>query len=160
MTARSIRDPFGRPLGPPALLSREERVELLREIADALDAGRMPSRYAGKYLAGALREWLRGDGDLERLLGVRPSKGSHKRPATVLRQQERDAMVLRFAARFVSDRAAVLVLRGERSCPDELVPLRDEIAVRGAPKSSSGITKARRRVSRHRDERASCTVKP
>jgi hypothetical protein len=159
MAPKPLRDAFGRPLDAPAYLTREERVEMLRQAAHDLAAGRTPALYVSRYLVSALQAWLCDGGDFERLLGVRPPKGSHKRPAAVLRQQECDAMVIRFAARFTSGRAAALVLRGECSCPEELVPLRDEIIARGGPKSPSGIAKARRRVHRHRDERASCTVR-
>lgn len=144
-----MRDAFGRPVVPPSGLTREERIELLREIADTVDAGRAPSRYAMGYLAGVLREWLGRGGDLERLLGVRPPRGSRRRPESLARLNERDRLIVRFAARAGSDRAAVMVLRGEQPCPPELAADCEALRAKAAPRSVSGIWKARRRVSSH-----------
>lgn len=150
VNGRAARDAFGRPLVAPAALTREDRVELLRQAAQALAAGTAPPRYVARYLAEALQAWLREGGDLERRLGVRPPRGSRKRPEVLTRQAERDRLIVRFAAQAGSDRAAALVLRGEQPCPPELAPAREALQAQGAPLTASGIWKARRRVSSHR----------
>lgn len=144
-----VRNAFGQPLVAPAQLSREERVELLRRAAEDLADGRAPERYAAAYLADALSAWLREGGDLERALGVRPPRGSRRRPEALTRQSERDRLIVRFAAQAGSDRAAAMVLRGEQPCPPNLEPQRAALRRQGAPLSASGIWKARRRVSSH-----------
>lgn len=87
-------DPFGRSALPPAF-SREDRVRLLREAAEALLAGRMPSGAARLFLAGALSAWLRDGGcvgALERhYLRVSPPRGSHKTPAALARHPDEGA---------------------------------------------------------------------
>lgn len=81
-------DPFGRSALPPTF-SREDRVRLLREVADALIAGRAPGRAAALFVGGALDAWLRGGGGLGALerdhLRVTPPRGSHRTPAAVAR---------------------------------------------------------------------------
>lgn len=150
VSGRATRDAFGRPIVAPAELGRVERVDLLRQAAEALAAGRSPSPYVARYLADALEAWLHDGGDLEHVLGVRPPRGSRKRPETLIRQAERDRLIVSFAARAGSDRAAALVLRGEQPCPPELAPVRATLQAQRAPMSASGIWKARRRASSHR----------
>lgn len=83
-------DPFGRSALPPTF-SREDRVRLLREVADALIAGRAPGRAAALFVGGALDAWLRGGGGLGALerdyLHVTPPRGSHRTPAAVAAAQ-------------------------------------------------------------------------
>ena len=143
------RDPWGRPLVEPAALGRVERVELLQQAARALARGKAPDPYAARYLADALQVWLREGGDLERVLGVRPPRGSRKRPQAIVAQHDRDRLVVAFAARVGTDRAAAAVLRGERECPPELSADLSELRERRAPTSPSAIRKARRRAHRH-----------
>lgn len=150
MVRPAPRDPWGRPLVEPAELDRAERVELLVQAARALAAGRVPARYAASYLGQALLDWLTDGGDLERWLGVRPERGSRRRPQAIIAQHERDRLVVAFAARVGTDRAAAAVLRGERACPPGLSDDLDELRARHAPTSPSAIRKARRRAHRHR----------
>lgn len=52
-------DPFARTGSVlPRTLSREGRVELLAEVADALLAGRSPDRTAAAWLGSAITAWL------------------------------------------------------------------------------------------------------
>jgi hypothetical protein len=55
-------------LGPrrPAGLTREGRVRLIGEAAQALLDGRAPGKAAALFLGGALAGWLREGGNLER----------------------------------------------------------------------------------------------
>lgn len=149
MVRPAPRDPWGRPLVEPAALDRAERVEVLAEAARALAAGQAPTRYAAAYLGAALVAWLSDGGDLERLLGVRPERGSRRRPEVIVAQRERDRLVVSFAARIGSDRAAAAVLRGECECPADLADALTELRDRRAPTSPSAIRKARRRAHRH-----------
>lgn len=52
-----MHDPFGRSR-LPADFSREGRVRMLGEAAEALLAGRLPDASARLFLAGALQAWL------------------------------------------------------------------------------------------------------
>ena len=54
-------DPFGRSRLPSAF-TREDRVRLLAEAAEALLRGEMPAPAARLFLAGALTAWLREGG--------------------------------------------------------------------------------------------------
>lgn len=54
-------DPFGRS-ALPAGFSREGRVRLIAEAAEALLDGRLPSAPARLFVAGALQAWLREGG--------------------------------------------------------------------------------------------------
>ena len=56
-------DPFGRS-AIPAGFTREDRVRLLAEAAEALLAGRLPDPAARLFLGGALQSWLRDGGRL------------------------------------------------------------------------------------------------
>lgn len=70
---------------PPGGLEREDRVQLIGEVATALLAGRMPSDAARLFIAGALSAWLENGGSLERdyLRTVKPK--SHRTPAAIWR---------------------------------------------------------------------------
>jgi len=86
MTGRR-HDPFGRS-ALPAGFSREDRVRLLREVADALLAGRPPDRAAALFVGGAFDAWLTHGGALERdYLGVTPPRGSHRTAAAIHRDE-------------------------------------------------------------------------
>lgn len=76
---------LGQPLGPRAL-SREGRVELLLELADALLRGDHASREAELFAGTAIRAWLKGGGSLTgRYLDVDGIPGSHRTAAWVAR---------------------------------------------------------------------------
>lgn len=79
-------DPFGRTRRPLAALTREERVELLDVAADALLHDQALAADARLLLGLALRRWLDEGGDLDRHLGVRAPRGSHRTPAALRRQ--------------------------------------------------------------------------
>ena len=82
-------DPFGRVSAPPAGLTREDRVRLLREAADALMQGQLPPAAARLFVGGALLAWLREGGSLERqYLRVAAPKGSHLTPSALLRRRD------------------------------------------------------------------------
>lgn len=130
-------------------LTRDESVELILRAAIALAEGRAPAPAEARFLGTALLAWLDG-AELEQALGVRPPRGSKRRPEAIVAQREVDRRVLSFAARVGTDREASALLRGERVCPDELQPELAELRSRGAPSSPAGISRARRRVSHHR----------
>lgn len=63
-----LHDPFGRSALPSGF-TREDRVQLIAECAEALLHGRLPSGPARLFVGGALQAWLREGGrvgDLER----------------------------------------------------------------------------------------------
>ena len=59
---------------------------LLAGAADALLGGRPLDADARALLGLALRRWLEEGGDLERHLGVRAPRGSHRTPAALRRR--------------------------------------------------------------------------
>jgi len=66
----------------PVAFTREDRVKLLAEVAEALLAGRLPAPAARLFVAGALDAWLRQGGRigaLERdfLKVAAPSRSTH-----------------------------------------------------------------------------------
>lgn len=149
-TPRRPNDALERSPGALLALSRDERVELLGQAARALVDGRAPAPAVARFLGAALLVWLVDGAELEQALGVRPPRGSKRRPEAIVAQREVDRRVLSFAARVGTDREASALLRGERVCPDELQPELAELRSRGAPSSPAGISRARRRVSHHR----------
>lgn len=147
MASRSVsRDPWGRPLVEPGRLTRAERVVLLFDAAGVLAAGQALERYAAIYLGSALLEWLGKGGDLEKILGVRPERGSRLRAEKIVALRARDRLVVEFAARAGSDKAAVRIMQGNAPCPEDLAGSLAELREMGAPASESGIRKARRRL--------------
>ncbi len=85
-----FHDPFGRARLPTGY-TREHRIRLLREVADALLGGRRASREAELFIGSAFDAWLReggGIGALERdFLRVTPPRGSRRTPAEILRHE-------------------------------------------------------------------------
>ena len=59
-------DPFGRSAMPSGF-TREDRVRLIHQAAEALLAGRLPDPAARLFLAGALRAWLENGGRIGEL---------------------------------------------------------------------------------------------
>ena len=68
---------------PPRSLSREGRVALLAEVADALLRGEAPGREAALFVGSALSAWLRMDGPFERHARVGAPRGSHHKPSVL-----------------------------------------------------------------------------
>ncbi len=79
-------DPFGRTRRPLATFTREERVAVLADATDALLADEALPADARLLLGLALRRWLDEGGDLDRHLGVRAPRGSHRTPAALRRR--------------------------------------------------------------------------
>jgi hypothetical protein len=131
-------------------LTRDESVELILRAAIALVDGCALAPAEARFLGTALLTWLVGGADLEQALGVRPPRGSKRRPAAIVAQRDLDRQVTAFAARVGSDREAVALLRGERACPPDLQVQLDELRAQRAPTSHAAISRARRRVSHHR----------
>jgi hypothetical protein len=101
-------DPFGRVRRPLGTLTREERVILLAGAADALLEDRRLESDARVLLGLALRRWLAEGGDLERHLGVRAPRGSHRTPAAlrqrlVVRPAEADPPAVTELRRYLLD---------------------------------------------------------
>ena len=57
-------DPFGRRCERPSGFTREDRVRLVAEVADALLAGEIPSAPARLFVGAALSGWLAEGGRL------------------------------------------------------------------------------------------------
>lgn len=83
MKARPVTvfEPFGRTRLP--LTPRERRVVLVKEAADALIAGRVPSAEARLFVGAALKQLLQGAGGADPF-DIRPRQGSHKTPDRIL----------------------------------------------------------------------------
>lgn len=79
-----MNDPFGRSR-MPRTLTREGRVELVGEVAEALRDGRMPDPEGAMFVGAALLAWLEADGgDLGRhFLRVCSPRGSRHTPAFI-----------------------------------------------------------------------------
>lgn len=73
-------DLFGRSRLPDAPITRADRVRLLHQAAEALQAGEPMPRFAARWLGEGLVRWLEDGGDLELVLGVRAPRGSHTTP--------------------------------------------------------------------------------
>lgn len=87
-------DPFGRS-ATPAGFTREDRVKLIAEAAEALLADRLPHPVARFFLGGALAAWLREGGRLGALerdfLRVTGKERSRLTPARLLARCARTA---------------------------------------------------------------------
>jgi hypothetical protein len=71
---------------PRGASTREDRVRLLGEFAEAVLAGREPDRAAAIFLAGALRAWLERGGSLEGDYLRVHQRGSHRTPSAIWRE--------------------------------------------------------------------------
>ena len=67
----------------PAALSREGRVRLIGELAEALLAGKQPDRAAALFVGGALLAWLEHGGSLERDFFKVIKPKSHRTPRAI-----------------------------------------------------------------------------
>lgn len=143
------RNAFGHFICPPGELTLAERIELLSDAVAGLRFGSL-NTYTRHYIADALEHWLTTGADLEQALGVRPVRGSHSRPAALAQQRERDRLLLRLSVAVGSDRAALRVVQGVRSCPAKLVPLLEELKRHRLPESPAAWSRARKRVASHR----------
>ena len=74
----------------PRALSRAGRCKLLAEAAQALLAGKLPSRESQMFLGGAISAWLAQGGKLERYLQVN-LRGSHRTPHRLIDDEGADA---------------------------------------------------------------------
>jgi hypothetical protein len=98
---------------PPAGFTREDRVRLIGEAAEALLAGRMPEPAARVFLAGALVAWLENSGDLARdFLRVTKPK-SHRTPAAIWRAHRDERHAEAGRARIAASSTA----KGITECP-------------------------------------------
>lgn len=70
----------------PAALTREGRVALIVEVADALLAGRLPRTEAALFVGGSLQKWLQDSGDLVRDYFQVTKAKSHYTPSAIFRQ--------------------------------------------------------------------------
>lgn len=80
-------------IGPrkPAGMTREDRVRLLGEAAEALLAGKLPEPEARAFLAGGLLAWLEQGGRLTSAFWkVDPVRGSKRTAASIWRARHRD----------------------------------------------------------------------
>lgn len=135
--AERPRDAFGRLLADPSTLTREQRLQQLREVGQALAASPHP---AERFLGTAIARWLAGEAPtLESALLVMVPRGSHRTAAAIARQAQTDAELVEFAVQVGGARRAAAVLRGEAPCPAG-VRLPD-----AGPVSEAAIRRARRR---------------
>lgn len=90
-----------------------EPLDALREVCSALEQGRVASPEAARHVARGLRQYLDGDRDLTRNLGLRVSRGGRHRTAEAReKKQRRDGLIREAVAlapgHTASDRAALL----------------------------------------------------
>lgn len=79
-------DPFNRAVALPAGLSRQQRVQMLREVFEALLAGETPSDRARLFVASGGAAWLREGGNLTKTFWkVEAERGSHRTPRAIAR---------------------------------------------------------------------------
>lgn len=140
---RDHLDPFGRLLESPALLTREERVDVLRQLSGRLQGS--PDR-GEQWLGERLQAWLREGGDYARILGIKPRAGS-RRTAARLIQQERAGALLRRLANELGVSRAVCVLHGEEPCPGAQADVVQQLRDLDAPASASAFARARKSVT-------------
>lgn len=138
----TMRNLFGALLCSPEHLSRRDRVKALREVSGRLLAD---SDHGARWLGRVLGQWLRDGGDLPKLLGVRPERGSHRTVQALMRQEHRDRLLVRLSVRAGGDRQALRLL-ADPACQDEIVL---QIRALGAPAHPAAFTRARQRVARH-----------
>jgi hypothetical protein len=79
-------DLFGRSHLPVTPITRADRVRLLHQAAEALQAGGSMPDAAARWLGEGLARWLENGGDLEVVLGVRAPRGSHTTPQKLILQ--------------------------------------------------------------------------
>jgi hypothetical protein len=81
--AARLNDPFGR-VQLPVGFTREDRIQMVGQAAEALLHGELPAAPARLFVAGALTAWLQRGGDLERdYFKVSAPAGSHRTPAAL-----------------------------------------------------------------------------
>jgi len=68
-------EPFARSRLPPAALTVEGRIGLLREAATDLIDGKLPRPEVRAFLAAGLANWLAEGGELVDWWGLRPGRG-------------------------------------------------------------------------------------
>ena len=69
---------------PAAPITRADRVRLLHQAAEAMQAGDSLPDAAARWLGEGLARWLEDGGDLELVLGVRAPRGSHRTPQRLI----------------------------------------------------------------------------
>jgi hypothetical protein len=84
--ASELQRILGGATSPRTAATREDRVRLLGEFAQAVLAGREPDRAAAIFLAGALRAWLDRGGSLEGEYLRVHQRGSHRTPQDIWRE--------------------------------------------------------------------------
>ena len=140
--------PFGKLLVPVESLTLEARLQLLRADLAAWRYGRCDP-VIGSWLAAGIEAFLGGDdGDLGRILGLRPVPGSTTTAARIGRLRERDALLLRLAVAVGSDARARRVVDGDEPCPKRARPLMEALKEHPIPTSKATFNRAR--VSCHR----------
>ena len=122
-----------------------ERVTLLRQLTGELQAGGSP---AARWLGRTLATWLRTGGDLHRVLGIRPARGSRHTPQALVRRAEINRLLLQLSVAAGGDERAVRWLRGQDVVPDSVAADVQRLHEIGAPKSTRAIQRARS-LTRH-----------
>lgn len=80
----SLHDPFGRARLPPSAASLQDRVEALLEAREALQDGRPLDPATARWLADGLQRFLFAGEPLDRALGLRARRGSHRTPQSLI----------------------------------------------------------------------------
>jgi len=141
-----VRNAFGTLIVSPAQLPREERIDVVREIAGRLLADRAID---ARWLGAAISAWLRDGGDFDAVLGVRAPRGSHATPQRALKRDMQDAALARLVVAAGGVVAAAAALNGGHCAERARAALDHAIAMR-CPRSRTAVGRA---VARHRRSR-------
>ena len=139
------RDAFGRLLVSPEALSREDRIDCLRQVSGRLQASlQLDEQWVGR----GLTLWLSGQApDIEHALAVRPERGCKRTAQSILRREQVGKLLARLVARLGTVARASAVLRGIEPAPRDVVGLVDQLHKLDAPTSVRTITRYRQAMS-------------
>jgi hypothetical protein len=140
--------PFGVPLVEPEQLTLEERLHLLRGDLESWKFGRC-NAYVGRWVAASIGQFLEHGGDLARLLGLRPPRGSTATAGRIERRRERDVLLVRLTVAVGTAARAQRVLAGTEACPARARPLLEALKAHRVPTSRSALSRAKK-VASHR----------
>lgn len=124
----------------------EERVWMLRANLPAWKYGKC-SAFIGAHVAAGIEQFLEHGGDLARILGLRPARGSRNTAQRVDLLRERDTLLVRLSVAVGSDVRARRILDGDERCPRSARALVQQLKAHSIPRSKAAFSRAK--VSRH-----------
>jgi hypothetical protein len=136
------RNAFGTLIASPAKLTYPERLEATRGLIGWLASS---NRQDAQWLAAGLSDWLRESGDLASKLGLRPPQGSNNTPAELLRQEERDVLMVRLSLAVGGHKRAARILLDLEPAPTVVSDMVIRLRQLNAPTSVRAFNRARKR---------------